>query len=61
MSEEDMEIRVHEHSVTFYIADKEGHELRDTDGNLRIFTAPDLDFVSYAYDLVEYDDLEEVK
>jgi len=59
--EKKMNVCVHEHSVTFRLVDDDGNDLIDKDGNVRVFTAPDLDFVSYAYDLVEYDDLEEVK
>ena len=47
--------------VRFYMNDDDGNELIDKDGNVRVFTAPALDFVTYAYDMVEYDDLEEVK
>ena len=59
--EEEMNVCVHEHSVTFRLVDYDGNELIDKDGNVRVFTAPALDFVTYAYDMVEYDDLEEVK
>ena len=60
MKEEDMAICVHEHIVTFSLVDDDLNELTDKDGNVRVFTAPALDFVSYAFDMVEYDDLEEV-
>lgn len=58
---EKMNVCVHEHNVTFRLVDDDGNELIDKDGNVRVFTAPDLDFVRYAYDMVTVSDLEEVK
>ena len=53
-------VGVWEHTVTFYKNDDDGNELLNDDGTVKIFTAPSLDFVSYAYDMVEVNDLEEL-
>ena len=52
-------VGVWEHSVTFYISDDDGNELLNNDGTVKTFAAPKLDFVSYNYDMVEVNDLEE--
>ena len=52
MSNKYNNVGVYEHTVSFY--------LNDDDGSVKIFTAPSLDFTSYAYDMVEVNDLEEL-
>ena len=47
--------------VRFYMNDDDGNELLNDDGSVKLFNAPDLDYEGYAFDMVEYDDLEEVK
>ena len=59
MSKEYNNVSVYEHIVTFCRHDDDGNELLNNDGSVKTFTAPKLDFVSYAYDMVEVSDLEE--
>ena len=59
MSKEYNNVSVYEHIVTFCRHDDDGNELLNNDGSVKTFTAPSLDFVSYAYDMVQVSDLEE--
>ena len=43
----------------FYLLDDDGNELKDDEGKVIIFTAPDSDY-SYVLDWITVDDLEEV-
>tara|TARA_R100001377_G_scaffold83721_1_gene65745 strand:+ start:2065 stop:2247 length:183 start_codon:yes stop_codon:yes gene_type:complete len=60
MSNKYNNVGVYEHTVSFYLNDDDGNELLNDDGSVKIFTAPSLDFTSYAYDMVEVNDLEEL-